>query len=148
MNKSVRSARSRSDAPPSVLWRVLRTAHELEARLETALAQIGLSLAKVGVLRALAEAEEPLTLSDVAERVRCVRSNITQLVDRLEADGLVRRVNDPHDRRIRRASLTPTGRSSCTEGIRVMAIQERETASALSPVDAVALARALGHLAP
>ena len=31
--------------------------------------------------------DEPLPLSQLAERCSCVRSNITQLVDRLEADG-------------------------------------------------------------
>jgi DNA-binding MarR family transcriptional regulator len=77
------------------LTQVLRVAHVLEARLEEDLARSGLSLAKLGVLRALAAADEPLTLGGVADNVGCVRSNVTQLIDRLEAEGLVRRVADP-----------------------------------------------------
>ena len=39
----------------------------------------------------------------LAERLTCAKSNVTQLVDRLEADGLVRRKLDPSDRRSRLA---------------------------------------------
>jgi len=38
-----------------------------------------------------------------------VRSNITQLMDRLEKDGLVRRRADRDDRRSVLAELTPAG---------------------------------------
>src|SRR5437868_3780826 len=84
-----------------VLWRVLQAAHELESRVETALGAAGLSIPKASLLRLLADATEPVALSDLAEHSQCVRSNITQLMDRLEADGLVRRVADPADRRVR-----------------------------------------------
>ncbi|TMG94648.1 MAG: MarR family transcriptional regulator, partial [Betaproteobacteria bacterium] len=70
-----------------------------EKRLEDALEKVGLSNAKFGALTHLVEAGEPLSLSECAARMTCVRSNITQLIDRLEADGLVRRVDDPADRR-------------------------------------------------
>ena len=77
--------------------------------VEAALEPVGLSLAKFGVLARLASADEPLPLSTLAEEQACVRSNITQLVDRLEADKLVVRVDDPHDRRLVRAALTAGG---------------------------------------
>jgi len=50
-----------------------------------------------------------MSLSDLADNQHCVRSNITQLVDRLEQDGLVRRRHDPADRRGVLAELTPPG---------------------------------------
>src|SRR5688500_13415512 len=90
-----------------VMFSLLSAAHALEDRLESALAQTGLSMPKLSVLTHLVEAGEPQTLSSLAERLSCVRSNVTQLVDRLEADGLVRRVADPSDRRSIRAVLTP-----------------------------------------
>lgn len=78
--------------------------------------EAGLSMAKYFVLQALAEAGEPLTLTELAAGQHCVRSNITQLVDRLEADGLVKRVDDPADRRTIRASLTASGKPApCPE---------------------------------
>ena len=92
------------------LLNLLHAARKIEERLEDALGEVGLSLAKMGVLAKLADADEPIPLSLLAERCACVRSNITQLVDRLEDDGLVRREPDPDDRRSIRATLTAEGR--------------------------------------
>jgi hypothetical protein len=63
-------------------------------------------MAKFGALTHLVRAGEPLSLANAPRGMTCVRSNITQLVDRLEADGLVRRVDDPTDRRGVRAADT------------------------------------------
>ncbi|MBI4420504.1 MAG: MarR family transcriptional regulator [Gemmatimonadetes bacterium] len=148
MNKASASVgASATELAAPVLWRVLQAAHELESRLEAALAAAGLSMAKAGLLRCLAQAKEPMALSEVAEHSRCVRSNITQLVDRLEADGLVRRVADPTDRRVRRATLTPAGRKAYQDAVRITETQEREVAGALSTAEAKALALTLGRLA-
>ena len=93
-----------------LLFTVLQAAQCVQDRLEAALVPTGLSLAKLGALRHLAEANEPLALGQLAERIACVKSNVTQLVDRLEADGMVRRVPDPDDRRSVRALITDLGR--------------------------------------
>jgi DNA-binding MarR family transcriptional regulator len=116
---------------PNALTQVLHVAHTLEARLERDLAAEGLSLAKLGVLNALAAAEQPITLGEIAGNVGCVRSNVTQMVDRLEAEGLVQRVADPSDRRVKRAQLTPAGRRSQADGARVLREHERAVAEAL-----------------
>src|SRR6266403_3718418 len=67
---------------------LLGAAQRLEIRVETALAASGLSLTKLAILHHLVQTSEPLQLSRLADRISCVKSNITQLVDRLEADGL------------------------------------------------------------
>jgi DNA-binding MarR family transcriptional regulator len=95
-------------------------------RLEAALEPLGLSLAKFGALTKLVAAQEPLPLSTLAERCACVRSNITQLVDRLEAEGLVARSDDPHDRRCVRAELTDEGRRRQAAGLRAVERAERD----------------------
>ena len=130
-----------------VFWRVLHAAHELESRLEAALAKVELSMAKAGLLRILADAGGAMALSELAEHSKCVRSNITQLVDRLETDGLVRRVADASDRRIRRAALTPAGRKAHQQATRIFAAREREVADALSHAETAALTKTLGRLA-
>src|ERR1051325_9911714 len=89
----------RPDTQPSTLLGLLGAAHRLEARLGAGLAESSLSHGKGAVLDALARAAQPLQLSEVASNNKCVRSNITQLVDRLEQDGLVRCAGDPGDRR-------------------------------------------------
>jgi DNA-binding MarR family transcriptional regulator len=81
-----------------------------EDRLEAALGEAGMSGAKFAAVSALASVGEPISLSELASQLICVRSNITQLVDRLEADGLVERVNCPNDRRSVKAALTDLGR--------------------------------------
>ncbi len=109
---------------------LLMAAHAVEARLEAALSPLELSLAKFAVLRHLAEAGEPLALGALAQRCACVRSNMTQLADRLELDGLIRRVDDPADRRSVKAVLTADGRIRFRSAAAVLADQERQLAAA------------------
>jgi DNA-binding MarR family transcriptional regulator len=87
---------------------------------------VGLSLAKLAALHHLTEAGESLPLGQLAERLSCVKSNVTQLVDRLEADGLVSRTGDPNDRRSRLAMLTDAGRSAYAKGSEIQMQTERE----------------------
>jgi DNA-binding MarR family transcriptional regulator len=137
------------DAPAGaeqVMFSLLGAAHALEDRLEHALGQVGLSMSKLGVLTQLVEAGEPLALSELAARLSCVRSNMTQLVDRLEADGLVRRVDDVTDRRSVRAAVTKLGEERQAEGARELARVREDFGTALPPHDRAALARALAAL--
>ncbi|SRR6266849_2984134 len=147
MNKRPRKPARRPASSDPVVFSVLGTAHALEARLETALGRVGLSLAKIGVLRHLAAVREPLALRELAERQSCVRSNITQLVDRLEKDGLVRRRRDPDDRRGVLAALTPAGERAYDKGMQVLDEEQRAIVHALSAGDAKQLTSALQSLA-
>src|SRR6476469_1312185 len=113
---------------------LLDAARAVEARAEGALAEVGLSLAKLGALRHLILAAEPLTLSQLAERHCCGKSNVTQLVDRLEADGFVARVSDPGDRRTVRAEVTPAGRAAYDRASVLLAEHERSLAERLGSV--------------
>jgi len=130
---------SSTAAPLSMSFLVLGAAHEVEARLEGALGQVGLSLAKFRVLSQLLEVGEAMPLGQLAERCSCVRSNMTQLVDRLEADRLVQRVADASDRRCVRAVLTDEGRRRHTEGARILEETEREVFARLGAPDRAAL---------
>ena len=82
---------------------LVQAAHRVESRLEEALAGVGLSIAKFETLSVLVSQDRPISLSELAAKLVCVKSNVTQLVDRLEADGLVSRTSDPNDRRSRPA---------------------------------------------
>ena len=57
-------------------------------------------------------------LTDIGTELLCVKSTITRLVDRLEADGLVLRTPDPDDRRAQRLLLTPHGIELRDEAVR------------------------------
>ncbi|HEY9422975.1 MAG TPA: MarR family transcriptional regulator [Thermoanaerobaculia bacterium] len=126
-------------APAAMAFQVLEAAREVEARLESALAGIGLSLAKFGVLARLMEAGEPLPLGCLAERCSCVRSNMTQLMDRLEAERLVERVQEPKDRRSILAALTEAGRERYSEAARILEAADQDLFASLGEVERTAL---------
>jgi DNA-binding MarR family transcriptional regulator len=125
---------------------LLRAAHEVEDRLEAALATVQLSSAKLGVLTELAKAGDSLALSELASRIQCVRSNVTQLVDRLEAEGLVGRVHDASDRRSIRAVLTPEGKARQRAGRQQLERVQQQFGASLPSTDRAAFARVLAAL--
>ena len=127
----------------SVAFVLMHAGHRIEARLEKALAGVGLSGAKHAALSVLVSQDQPMSLSELAEKLTCVRSNITQLVDRLEADGLVKRTDDPGDRRAVRAELTRLGRERHSAGARLVNAVLKDVAKELSAVDPKVLKRAL-----
>jgi DNA-binding MarR family transcriptional regulator len=136
-------------APPTeaVMWSLIHAAKAVEQRMESALELVELSTPKFAVLTILVDANDALTLSELAAKSSCVRSNMTQLIDRLETDGLVRRIDDPHDRRSVRAELTARGRERQAAGAQRMDVVQKELADLLpADVDLAALCRTFGAL--
>jgi DNA-binding MarR family transcriptional regulator len=78
------------------------------AKAGAGLAELGLGFAQAHALRML-DPDEPMPMSALAERLFCDASNVTGLVDRLEARGLVERRSAEHDRRVKALALTPEG---------------------------------------
>jgi DNA-binding MarR family transcriptional regulator len=128
------------------MFGLIKAGRALEDQLEKGLGRVGLSMPKFSVLSELAKSGDSLPLSELAARLSCVRSNITQLVDRLEADGLVRRTDDPLDRRTVRAALTTLGAERCTAGAGEITRIQAEFAASLTAADLSALDRALGNV--
>ena len=75
-----------------------------------------------------------------------MKSNVTQLVDRLEADGYVSREADPNDRRSKLAVITAAGRKAYAEGIKVQESVERELFARFSKEEALQLASFMARL--
>lgn len=117
--------------PAPVATAMIHAARALDARLEAVLAPLRLSVAKMSVLRHLVQEGAPLALSVLAERNRCVRSNITQLADRLEADGYLRRVPAPGDRRAVLAEPTTAGVLAYQQAADLLAAEEARLTEAL-----------------
>jgi DNA-binding MarR family transcriptional regulator len=126
-----------------IAFALIHAGHRVEARLEEALAGVKLSGAKHAALSVLVTQDEPISLSELAEKLTCVRSNITQLVDRLEADGLVKRTDDPADRRGVRAETTRLGRERHAAGAKVVNMVLKDVAKELATVDPKVLKGAL-----
>jgi DNA-binding MarR family transcriptional regulator len=77
-------------------------------RLPQVAAEFELSEPQCHVLR-LVEPGAGAPMRTVVERLGCDASNVTGIVDRLEARGLVERTACAHDRRVRMLRLTPRG---------------------------------------
>ena len=122
---------------------LLRAAGCIQEKLEAELESVGLSPAKYQALDALVRADQPLALSELASCLNCVRSNITQLADRLESDGLVKRVDDPSDRRAIRAVVTPLGVERHAAGAKVIRDLQTTLAARVAPADRKVLLRVL-----
>jgi DNA-binding MarR family transcriptional regulator len=117
-------------------------------RAGAALAELGLGFAQAHALRML-DPEDPIPMSVLAERLFCDASNVTGLVDRLEARGLVERRSHDHDRRVKALTLTPSGVALRDQVLTVMS-EPPEAIAALPEADQRTLrdilARAVEHL--
>ncbi|MER6612332.1 MarR family winged helix-turn-helix transcriptional regulator [Streptomyces xantholiticus] len=80
------------------------------AEYERAAADHTLTGAQARVLGLLSM--EPTPMRRMAQKLKCEPSNVTGIVDRLEARGLVERRPDPSDRRVKLAAATQEGRST------------------------------------
>lgn len=78
-------------------------------------AEYDLTAPQFGVLEALYHLG-PLSLGDLAEKLLVTGGNVTYVMDRLEAQGLVIRERSGDDRRVVRAHLTRKGRQTI-EGV-------------------------------
>ena len=89
----------------------------------------------------------PLRLSELAERLRIVPRSATEVVDALQAGGLVERRPDPHDRRAVLVALTERGEEVGTAVRSARAAEAEQFFGALDEPDRVELARILRVLA-
>ena len=146
MDEEIRTSARSAGPPDASLFNFLDAADRLYGRVASALSRVGLSYAKYEVLKHLHDAGGPLSLGALAEGQQCARSNITQLVDRLEAEGHVRRVDDPDDRRGVRAEITPSGEALAMEGATQIDLVRAHFAASFSAPERAELARLLAKI--
>jgi DNA-binding MarR family transcriptional regulator len=90
---------------------IVRVQQLLVAHVEAALRPLGLTFARYEVLMLLIFSRQgELPLGKIGERLQVHPASVTNAVDRLERDGLVRRVPNPRDGRGVLAAITPAGR--------------------------------------
>ena len=99
----------REDPEACRAWQLLMKFYFVQRRhLPDWSGQLGLSQVQCHVLH-LIEPDQPVPMNRLADVLSCDASNVTGLVDRLEARGLVRRRPAPGDRRVKVLELTPAG---------------------------------------
>src|SRR3954453_17332527 len=100
------------DVPPSaaeeawaLFWRIFSAD---KPRRMAVMTELGLSFQQSMALMRL-EPGSPVPMSALAGAMQCDNSNVTGIVDRLEAAGLAERRADVRDRRVKAVALTPRG---------------------------------------
>lgn len=95
---------------------IMRVHQILLARLDGPMKPFGITFARYEVLRLLSfSSSGSLPLSKIGERLMVHPTSVTNVIDRLVADGLVDRRVDESDRRRALASLTPQGQQVLDE---------------------------------
>ena len=89
-----------------------RVRRQLQERFQT-------TLPRFDLMSQLYRVPAGLRMIELSRRMMVTGGNVTGITDMLERDGLVRRTEDPRDRRASRVRLTPLGRRA----FRVMADQ-------------------------
>jgi MarR family transcriptional regulator, 2-MHQ and catechol-resistance regulon repressor len=121
--------------------KLLRAGRAVLVRVEPRLAAAGLTPTQLGVLEAILH-KGPLTQRELTRKVLTSAGNMTDVVDKLEARGLVRRTRSPRDRRIVPVELTHAGRV-LIEGL--FPVHARDIAEAMNGLSREEL-RVLGGL--
>jgi DNA-binding MarR family transcriptional regulator len=115
-----------SDAVDAIIY----AAHRIRITTGAALREHGLSLSSLKLLRALAEGDR--SMREVSQALHVSPRTITDMIDGLEARGLVARCPHPSDRRVTRLHLTEAGTHELA-GASTEA--ERVAATAVSALD-------------
>lgn len=85
-------------------------------------------------------------LTELADKLGVTKQAVGPLVDDLEREGIVERVDDPADRRAKLIRWTKRGERAVLEGIGVLAVLERDLAKTVGKQRMAALADTLEAL--
>ena len=88
---------------------IARTNRRLELDLESRLKPNGLSVDHFRILRCL-DRTGPIPMRELASNVLVEPANLTKIIDRMTAQGLVIRIPDEQDRRRVLVTLAPAGK--------------------------------------
>jgi DNA-binding MarR family transcriptional regulator len=98
------------------LWlRLLSVTTRIEDTIRQRLReQFDITLPRFDLMAQLEREPEGLSMGELSRRMMVTGGNVTNIVDQLEKEQLVQRMNLPGDRRAFRVSLTPAGRQAFT----------------------------------
>jgi DNA-binding MarR family transcriptional regulator len=111
-----------------------RTVHAIGAHIERSTRDLGITQAEAHVLAHLAR-EGPVSIASVHRAFGTKRSTLTNVLDRLEGRGLVRRELNPNDRRSFTIRLTRRGDAQARRVRRLLDEVETRARSAVNERD-------------
>jgi len=132
------------------LWlRLLGTSRSIEIELRRRLrASFGVTLPKFDVMAALARRPAGLTMTELSRHLMVSNGNVTGLVDRLVAEGLVMRLAHAADRRATFVRLTRKGAQQFQVLAKAHESWVAELLAGAGAADTEALMRLLSTLVP
>lgn len=134
--------------PFAIFGRIWRLSATLLGNAENWLEPIGLTFESFSVIVTLRRAGAPYEMNPTALYRESLLSSgaITNRIDRVEAEGLVKRLPDPNDRRGTIVRLTPKGRALADRAIKLHFEALAESLSGLDTVERAQLTGLLGKL--
>jgi DNA-binding MarR family transcriptional regulator len=132
--------------PMEVIGRITRLSALIQRELERVFAQHGLAGSDFDVLATLRRSEAPLAPGELSRSMMVTTGGMTKLLDRLEAQGLIRREPDPRDRRGRLIVLTDDGRALVDRAVEAHLQNEQRLLAAFSKAEREDLAALLRQL--
>jgi DNA-binding MarR family transcriptional regulator len=143
--------RERPDLDPSpiaILGRLHRISARLQRRIETWLAPLDLTWESFSLILTLRRSGSPFALrpTDLYRESLLTSGAITNRIDRVEKQGLVRRRQDPNDGRAMVVQLTAAGRRLADEAAAIHFRALAETFSSLSKQECAQLNASLAKL--
>ena len=147
-------ASERREAPPSLgpdvasesaefLELVHSLLHAVRRDAATRCDPVGTTPGQVRLLRALQHAGRPRRLGELAQVLDVAPRSVTAKVDQAEADGQVRRIPDPDDRRATLVELTRDGLAVLARVSAERSVGARERLNRLAPDERAELLRLL-----
>jgi len=107
--------------PMEAITSIMRAQQILLARLNELLGPLNLTFPRYEALMLLSFTKAgTLPMGKVGERLQVHRTSVTNIIDKLEADGLVRRVPHEADRRTTLAQITDSGRDVATRATELL----------------------------
>jgi DNA-binding MarR family transcriptional regulator len=120
-----------------IVERIQLLEKRIRRMLDETLVEFGINIGEWSVLSSLHKAGPPYRRSpgELAKWSRLTTGAMTNRLDRLEADGLVRRLPDPSDRRGVIVELTDEGRDLWQRSVGAQAAKEQFVADALNATE-------------
>jgi DNA-binding MarR family transcriptional regulator len=118
-----------------VTARLSRVGAHLARRQDAVFGRFGLGRGEVGALSALRIAGPPHRLSPthLAKGLMLSSAGVTSRIERLERRGLVRRLDDPNDRRGVLIELTDAGLDAVDAALAAISVRDRQLMERLEP---------------
>jgi len=97
-----------SNTSESTYWSLIKVAMRAKQSLMHLAEKHDLSAMQMFTMATM-EPGQPIPMNTISCILGCDASNVTGIVDRLLAHGLIRREENPKDRRVKMITLTPAG---------------------------------------